>query len=353
MKRFYISSHHGPSGISKYAKDFYNLVLKDMGYVHIDSSAHYSEIFSAVSSRDHVHIEIGIFQKKEIEILMRMIKAKYKHIAVTLHDAPLIKYPFHDFKLPLLNKASRFYDLHWDNFSSLIPYVSKIQRIYVLSRKGVSAVRSKYHTGNVFYLPHIVNLDEIVKPEVINKHFIFFGFIGPNKGIEYSLQLHEALLNSGEKDVQFYVAGTALGSQRKYYEALKEKYVQNVHYLGYVDEDVLTEVFNKCSFALLPFKEYGFFHPFSGSILHSIKKGKLVFTNKVNAVPELIKDGETGFYLSGQLNRDVALIKTVFASGDAVKQVISNAQEYLKHHHSETAVRSSFLSEGRGMKIIY
>lgn len=352
MKRFYISSHYGPSGISKYSKDFYNLVLKDMGYEHIDSSAHYSEIFSAVSSRDHVHIEIGVFQKKEIEILMRMIRAKYKDIAVTLHDAPLIKYPFYDFKIPLLNKASKFYDLHWDNFASLIPYVRKIRHIYVLSRKGASAVRSKYHTENVHYLPHIVNTDEIIKPGAITKHFIFFGFIGPNKGIEYSLKLHEALLNSGEPDVQFYVAGTALGSQRKYYEALKEKYVQNVHYLGYVDEGVLTEIFNKASFAMLPFKEYGFFHPFSGSILHSIKKGKLVFSNKVNAVPELIKDGETGFYLSGQLTKDVDLIKSVLNSGEAVKQIIENAQEHVLNHHSAAVVKQSFYGS-REIKLSY
>ncbi len=347
MKRFYISSHYGPSGISKYSKDFYNLILKDLDYVHIDSSAHYSEIFSAVSSRDHVHIEIGIFQKKEIEILMRMIKAKYKNIAVTLHDAPLIKYPFYDFKIPLLNKVSKFYDLHWDNFATLIPYVSKIKRIYVLSHKGVAAVKSKYHTTNVQYLPHIVNPEEIITPEKVNKHFIFFGFIGPNKGIEYSLQLHEALLKKDEPDLQFYVAGTALGSQRKYYEALKEKYVQNVHYLGYVDDEVLTDVFNKATFAILPFKEYGFFHPFSGSILHSIKKGKLVLTNNVNTVPELIKNGKTGFYLSGQLNKDVNLIKSVFESGEAVKQVIKNAQDYVIHHHSATAVKHSFLNEAR------
>ena len=96
MKNFYISSKEGISGICKYSRDFYELILKDKGYIFIDSKQSISTILSLVSSKDHVHIELDIFQKKEIEILFLMLKANYRHVSVTLHDAPLIKYPFYD-----------------------------------------------------------------------------------------------------------------------------------------------------------------------------------------------------------------------------------------------------------------
>src|SRR5258705_13906309 len=98
MRRFYISSKSGISGISKYSRDFYELVLKERGYIFMDSAESITTILSTISSRDHIHIEIGIFQKKEIEILFTMLKANYKNVAITLHDAPLIKYPFYEFK---------------------------------------------------------------------------------------------------------------------------------------------------------------------------------------------------------------------------------------------------------------
>lgn len=266
MKRFYISSHEGGSGINKYSLDFYRLILKEKGYIHIDSSSKYSEIFSAVSSRDYVHIELGIFQKKEIEILMRMIKANYRNIAVTLHDAPLIKYPFHEFKFPFLNKVSKFYDIHWNNFAKLQPFVKKINKIYVLSRKGVATVKNIYHASNVFYLPHIVDTAEIKEIKTINNNFIYFGFIGPNKGIEYSLKLHQRLLGEMPGNTEFYVAGKPLDGQKSFYESLKRKYIQNVHYLGYVPDEDINKIFQQATFALLPFLDYGFFiHPAAAS----------------------------------------------------------------------------------------
>ena len=58
----------GESGIAKYSRDFYNLVLKEKGYRFVDSNESTITILSEITSIDHVHIEIGIFQKKEIEI---------------------------------------------------------------------------------------------------------------------------------------------------------------------------------------------------------------------------------------------------------------------------------------------
>lgn len=341
MKHFYLSTRNGISGICKYSHDFYELVLKDKGYTFIDSSESVSSILSAIASRDHVHIEIGIFQKKEIEVLFLMLKANYINISVTLHDAPLVKYPFHEFRNPFLNKLSKFYDLYGNNSDALKKYVQKIKSIYVLSKKGQESVKKKYAVNNVHYLPHIVNTAEIRKSEQQGNHFIYFGFIGRNKGLEYSLQLHETLLTR-DPGTHFYIAGTAMGKEKKFYEYLQKRYRKNVHYLGYVPEEQLGEIFDRATFALIPFREYGFFYPFSGSILYSLKKGKIVFTNSVNCIPEIIENGKRGFYLSGNLKKDSDTIRSIFSNAPLLDNIRNEVYQYLWAHHCADQVKKSF-----------
>src|ERR1700741_4338580 len=151
MKKFYISSQMGNSGIAKYSRDFYRLILKDKGYVFIDSSNNPSAVLSMVSSRDHVHIELGIFQKNEIEILFRMLRSNYKNVAVPLHDAPLVKYPYHEFKNSFMNNLSKFYDIYVNGFGSVSPYVKKIKSIYVLARRDLKPGKRTYILDNSLF----------------------------------------------------------------------------------------------------------------------------------------------------------------------------------------------------------
>jgi glycosyltransferase involved in cell wall biosynthesis len=343
MKYFYISSKKGMSGICKYSADFYELVLKDKGYVFIDSNENLSSIFTRIASRDQVHIEIGIFQKKEIEILFLMLKANYKNVSITLHDAPLLKYPLKEFKNKFFNKLSKFYDRFISDFKNATPYIKKIKAIYVLSKKGLTATKKIYKTDNVFYLPHIINRKEIEKAAPLNKNFLYFGFIGKNKGIEYSLKLHQAIIDT-HPDVQFYIIGTAIGSQIKYYDYLKGKYKKNVHFLGYVQEDELMQIYKKAAFALILFKEYNFFYPISGSILYSLKKGKIILTNKANSITEIITNGQNGIYLTGDIKKDAALLEELYNKPQLLQNIQQQAYTYLNQNHTSEMVNSHLVN---------
>lgn len=344
MKKYYISSKTGQSGICKYSKDFYELVLKEKGYIFVDSADDLTSILSKISSKDHVHIELGIFQKKEIEILFIMLDANYRNIAVTLHDAPLLKYPFHEFKNSLLNKMAKFYDIYINKFKASSVYINKIKTIYVLSEKGMEAVRSKYQVKNVHLLPHIIDEKEIKKCTLNNNNFIYLGFIGKNKGIEYSLQLHQKLLTQ-YPEMNFYVVGRALGKEKKFYTYLKEKYKTNVNFLGYVPEEQLDKIFEKATFSLMPFKDYRFFSPISGSILYNLKKGKILFTNDVNAISEIIEDGSNGFYLSGEIKQDMETITTIINNKHLLDDVKDEIYNYLKLNHTAEVVSKNLREE--------
>lgn len=337
MKKYYVSSKTGKSGICKYSHDFFELVLKEKGYLFIDSAEDLSVILTKVSSIDHVHIEIGIFQKNELRILIAMLNASYKNVVVTLHDPPLLKYPFHEFTNPLLNKMSKFYDIYISKFAASKEYIKKINCIYVLSQKGMDAVKYKYQVEHVYFLPHIVDKKEIIKHTLTNTNFIYLGFIGRNKGIEYSLQLHQQLLINYPNS-NFYIVGKALGKEKKFFDFLKEKYNTNVHYLGYVPEEELNTIFEKASFSLMPFKNYKFFSPFSGSILYNLKKGNIIFTNKVNAVAEVIENGINGFYLSGEIKKDTEIISKIIDDKILPIKIKIEVYKYLMLHHTAEVV---------------
>jgi glycosyltransferase involved in cell wall biosynthesis len=344
MKYFYISSITGRSGICKYSLDFYEFILKPRGFIFIDSSMHLSEIFTKISSRDYVHIETGIFQTREIEILFLMLNANYGNVSITLHDAPLLTYPFKKYNSPLLNNFSKFYDRYIVHHKNAIPFIKKIKNIYVLTKQGAAVTRKVYKTDNVCFLPHIVTINDLEGVAETNKNFLYFGFIGRNKGIEYSLKLHQLILKT-YKGVQFYIIGTAIGKQKEFYNQLKLKYTKNVHFLGYVPEDELEEVYDKASFAIIMFKPYKFFYPVSGSILYSLKKGKIVLTNSVNTIPEIISDNKNGIYLTGNLNKDEAILLELYDDKTRQKAILKNAVNYLYNEHAPEKVAEAFFGK--------
>ena len=341
MKKFYISSKKGISGICKYSIDFYDLILKEKGYQFIESSDNLKDIQSIIALNDHVHIEIGMFSKNEINILFDLLKANYNNISITLHDPPLVKYPFYEFKNQFLHKVSKFYDKYFNSGGAVNKYLKKIKLIYVLSHKGMEALKNRYKIENVQYLPHIVNINEIEKCTNTTNDFIYLGFIGKNKGIEYSLQLHQSILKT-HPTVKYYIAGKALGHQIHYYNYLKEKYSTNVEYLGYVDEEKLIKTFRNATFAPILFNSYKFYQPFSGSILYSLKKGKIVLTNNVNATSELIEDGKNGFFLSGELEKDTDLLTSIFKNKLLQETIGAEVSRRLIENFSEKSVNNNF-----------
>lgn len=334
----------GHSGICKYSRDFYDLVLKGKGYTFIDThNQAASSILATILPSDHIHFEIGIFQKKEVDILFEILNANYQNVAVTLHDAPLLKYPFRRFENPFLNNVSKFYDIYVNKFAAAGHYINKIKTIYVLSNKGVELIKSKYRVNHVYFLPHIISQKEIKKSDSNNNNFIYFGFIGKNKGIEYSLRLHQQLLVK-YSDMNFYIVGTAIGKEKHYYNYLKEKYTNNVHFLGYVPDDKLDAIFDKASFSLMLFKPYRFFYPFSGSIIFNLKKGKILFTNKVNVVSEIITEGLNGFFLSGEMEKDVSIVSTTIMNRQKLDKVKEASYNYLLQNHTSKVVSENLNS---------
>ena len=343
MKRLYLASFEGLSGIARYSKDFYECVLQRAGYDHLDSSKPLEEIISAISSSDSVHIETGLNQRREAEVLCHLVRRGHPNVDVTVHDPPFAQFPRFAFGSPLLNKASKAFHFYLNNLGIDQDPLGRVRRILVLSERGKALLQARLGIGRrVFHIPLIVRQTEVLPCLESSRDLMFFGFIGKNKGLEYALQLHEALVADFPESM-FYVAGTTLNEVgERHLEYLKGRFARNVSYLGFVPYDDLTAALQKAAVVLLPFQPYRFVCPTSASILRCLGMGKAVFTTDVNAVSELIRPGDNGFFLSLNFARDLQLIRSVLSNGELMRRVRQSAIDYVKKEHDPELVRRRF-----------
>ena len=110
--------------------------------------------------------------------------------------------------------------------------------------------------------------------------------------------------------------------------------LSNVHLMGF-KKDV--------------FRYYGLFDAFlltskmEGtpiSILEAMASGIPVFTSKVGEIPSIVKDEETGFFLSGTAKDDFNLIKANISN----TSVILAAREYVENTHNQKIISAKFMS---------
>jgi glycosyltransferase involved in cell wall biosynthesis len=326
VKKYYVCYTNSRSGISRYSEDFYRLILEPLLYEHIQPSV-INQIFLEKLSKDTCfHLELGAGQFAERDVLMKLIKCGFVNINVTVHDPPFITFPFYRFKSPILNRLSRGFDWYLNAFGGTKRALAKCNTIFVLSQKGKHIVESRYGLTNIQYIPHIVDPGKVARDPLdgSTSDVLFFGFIGPKKGLDYALRLH-AEIQKDLPGIRLHVIGEAIGSKAtKYFEFLKNKYDSNVIYHGFVNESDLDGIFNQVAHVFLPFQEYGYICPVSGSVLYALRRGRVVWTNSVNAIGELVISEQNGMFFSSNLEVDSKKFLSI-SSSVANLQTLSEA----------------------------
>jgi len=346
VKKLYISEFTGTSGICRYSSDFFDLIMKPRGFLFVSSSADIAEILSGIDSDDIIHLEIGLNRNREIEILLVLIKRNHQHLSITLHDPPRLKYPYFQFNNRLLNNLSKIADLYFDNFGINKRLFGKLKKIYVLNHLSKKILETKFGLSNAIYIPHILRQEEILTEAMVeNNNFLFFGFLGRNKGIERALALHREIMIK-YPDSNFYIVGSTLSTKvQKYIDKLHRKYSRNVHFLGFVPSENLTEVFKLANYVFLPFQERKFINPTSGSLLTSLKYNKIVFSNSVNAISEIIISGETGYFLPASLSESAVFILEKMNEKNELVAVKQNIARQLSLRFTKGAVNALFCEQ--------
>lgn len=143
----------------------------------------------------------------------------------------------------------------------------------------------------------------------------FIGNLDELKGYRYALEAAKLLYTAGLR-FKMLLAGPASDEERSYLDGFCERYSLQacIEYLGVVRDAGATLV-PASDIILLPSRTEGF----PMSLLEALRAGKAVLATRVGGIPELLHDGENGFFVerdgvdiaekAGQLLRNPALLE--------------------------------------------
>jgi glycosyltransferase involved in cell wall biosynthesis len=306
VKKFHICNTASISGIARYAEDFFQVVLQKHGFIQISTDCVTKEWVETVSKDSFIHIELGNGQFSERDTLVYLIKNGFKNVDVTIHDAPWVTFPFYHTSYQLVNQISKAFDWYCNCAGATGRLLSRCRRVYVLSQKGKALLEKRHNLTNVCYIPHVIDPHKIWHEPLSrdSRDILFLGFIGVNKGLEYALKLHSEIRKL-DPCVRLSVIGQAFNSKAQCsFDRLKAKYSEGVEYPGFVPEAKLDELFSNVGHVFLPFLPYKYWCPCSGSVLGALRRGRIVWTNPVNAIPEIIMNRVNGRFFSGDVTSD-------------------------------------------------
>lgn|SRR5574340_218395 len=337
--KYYVCETRTKSGIGRYAEDFHRCVLAPAGYSLVAPSD-LSRQLTGLRKGTRFHIELGAGGYEEKNFLVDLANRGFHNISVTLHDPPFVTFPFFNFKAASLNRMSRGIDWYLNSLGFTSRLLEKCNAVYVLSERGRELTLKRHKGINVKVIPHIVPRAKIIEDPLAGgkKDILFFGFIGEGKGLDYALSLHRAIGNL-IPGVKFHVIGEPAGARGvAYLERLKNTFVHDVVFHGYVSEEQLDKLFQDVGHVFLPFKDYRYICPVSGSAINALRRGKVLWTNPVNALPEMIRDRFNGIFFRSSIEANVNLFKELAEHPDLVRNITANAVATLNRCMSETAL---------------
>lgn len=337
VRKFHICNTASKSGIARYADDFFRVVLQEYGFSQITPESVTKEWVATVPKDTVFHIELGSGQFAERDALICLIENGLKKVDITIHDAPWITFPFYRSDYPIINQISKAFDWYLNSAGAAGRLLKRCRRVYVLSQQGKILLERRHRLTNVFCIPHVIDPDKIWSEPLSGdcKDILFFGFIGANKGLAYALALH-AEIRRHDPDIKMYVIGQAFNRHAQcYFDKLKVIYSDGVSYLGFIQESELDELFSRVSHVFLPFLPYKYWCPCSGTVLGALRRGRIVWTNPVNAIPEIIQDGVNGRYFSGDVRKDAEEYMSITARRVDLSRLSLAAIEKCHKMHDE------------------
>jgi glycosyltransferase involved in cell wall biosynthesis len=122
---------------------------------------------------------------------------------------------------------------------------------------------------------------------------LYFGFIKPYKGVVHLIDAAPRLRERYGAGIRVMVVGDIYGERESYFERVRERGVADVLQIldGFVPDETVEDYFLACDLVVLPYVSA----TQSGIVQIAYNYCKPVVTTNVGGLPEVVRDGETGF----------------------------------------------------------
>lgn len=174
--------------------------------------------------------------------------------------------------------------------------------------------------GEVVYLPNFVRLEQFTPCyEPRENSIVYVGRLSHEKGVEVLMKVVRGL------DVQLKIIGD--GPLR---EALEKGKPGNVSFLGYMAQDQLKDVVKKSMALVIPSEWY---ENNPRVVIEGFALGKPTIGARIGGIPELVKDGKTGYtFESGNAEDLRDKIECLLKDPDSAIEMGKNARRFVEEN---------------------
>lgn len=164
---------------------------------------------------------------------------------------------------------------------------------------------------------------------------LFFGFVREYKGLKYLLKALP-LVKQSVSDVKLWIVGDFGESKEEYLKLIADNGLQNDIIIidGYVPDKEVEKYFAATDLVVLPYISA------TQSGIAQIAYGfeKPVIVTNVGGLPEVVKDGKTGYVVNKENERELAEAIVKFFSLDSAEEFADHIRDSAKEFSWETMV---------------
>ncbi len=191
-----------------------------------------------------------------------------------------------------------------------------------------------YEHDRFHVIPNSVSVSSFTPEFEPGSYYLYFGRLAPEKGVETLLKA------AALAKVSLRIVGS--GEIEKEIHLLAETLDVDVQFDGFLRGDSLHEAVRLSRAVVLPSEWY---ENAPMSLLESNALGKPVIGADTGGIPEFIKDGETGFIYSGEVEELAAILTRVdVLENKAIRDMGVRARAYVQEHYSHELYIERLLS---------
>lgn len=214
--------------------------------------------------------------------------------------------------------------------SALVAVESAVHKLFGLYRKNLDriVVPSRFFGAKLMewgwpeeklaYIPNYVRVEEYTPQFSPGDYFLYFGRLAPEKGV------NTLIAAAAQANVKLRIAGTGPDENRLKTLAISS---EKIEFLGYRSGEDLKTLLRGARAIVLPSQLY---ENAPMSILEAYACGKPVIAARIGGIPEMLRDGQTGYlFESGSIEELAAHLTHIHELSDS--RVIEMGRQARSH----------------------
>jgi glycosyltransferase involved in cell wall biosynthesis len=224
-------------------------------------------------------------------------------------------------------------------------YRNNLDRIVAPSRfYGDKLVEWGWPCEKIAHIPNFIRAEEYVPQFQPGQYMLYFGRLAPEKGVATLIRAAVAA------KIELRIAGT--GPVEQQLRELAKPAGARIHFLGYQVGEALRTLVREAHMVVLPSEWY---ENAPVSVLEAYASGKPVIAARIGGIPEMVREGETGFLFQGGNTSELAeLLTRAQHQPAAITELMGRqARDYVTQTFSISRYTEAMLSlySGLGVRV--